>query len=87
MSGPKNELAEKLSKSGKQIRGTVEMIFLSDGSIEFDATGVGMMDLWAGSHFLRVQGDAVYVQGMRAMQDNNSKPNLVIARDLPEAKN
>lgn len=65
------------------------MIFLSDGSIEFDASGVGMMDLWAGSHFLRVQGDATYVQGMqkiREMELQKPEGGLQIAKNIPEAR-
>lgn len=65
------------------------MIFLSDGSIEFDASGVGMMDLWAGSHFLRVQGDATYVQGMQKIREMElQKPNsgLQVVQSIPEAR-
>jgi len=96
MTNPIDEAIEQVNKNNEptQIplagKRQLMMIFHSNGNIEFNAEGVGMMDLWAGSHFLRVQGDQLYVNQMRdiatkAMNDDPTK-RIVVAREIPEAK-
>jgi hypothetical protein len=76
------------------VRGSLNMSFLSDGTIKYDANGiVGMMDLWAASHLLQVKGDEVYVMGMRMLKEQldaadrrDPVKRLVMATELPESK-
>ena len=64
--------------------------FLSDGSIDFQAT-CGMMDLWAAAHLCQVKGDEIYVAGMHEMRrrmeeeaKKDPKTRLVRAMALPQ---
>ena len=83
---------EQTETPEKTVRGEVHLIFLSDGSIDFNAN-VGMMDLWAASKLLSIKGDEVYVSGMnemrRQIEEANAKDparRLVLAKSIPEAK-
>lgn len=83
----------KASKSEppKEIQKQIVLTFHSNGSIDFSANAIGMMDLWAASKLLSIKGDEVYVSGMnelrlQAEQHNKKDPmrRIVLAKDLPD---
>ncbi len=69
------------------------LTFHSNGSIDFAANAIGMMDLWAASKLLSIKGDEVYVSGMNEMRlqmEQQAKKDpmrgIVLVKGMPDVR-
>lgn len=92
MSEQSNPNAPETNEEKPSVRGELHLIFLSDGSIDFQAS-CGMMDLWSAAYLCQVKGEEIYVQGMNELrrqeaerQGKDPMRRIVLAQEIPEAK-